>query len=509
MSAPIETVWPVGVTAVLWAAVAWRLRGQIRMPRWWWLLALVAVGVRLFWIPAWTAHAFDGHEAEYWDLFRGMKSPTRGGTVMVPGMQWFWWLLGHVLPASERLVVALMVVVGAASIGLTGGAIGLAGGRLAGWLAAWLLVFHGAHAAWSSSAYNVILPHFFSAAALFGAAASVRGRAGPWRSLVVLSIALSLALRMDTGTIGLAVAALVLFCRPDGATLVERLRRWAGPGLICAAITAACVWPMLWPGSLPGAGERTLSFSLNRFFWAPYHPFDRPVVAVCAAAVAVQAIRRHAALALVLVGWLVIHHGMMATFDDFGERHALVVAPALAGLLGLGLASMSWLGVAGLGLFVGFSALNVQDIAERFYGSEERYAAVLEQPPYADLPRVEWPGTPPKDCGWIAEDARVAARPIASHFNVLNPEEEAELRGSAGCLKWCVDVQDWRWSSRGVRDRALRLDHLFELHPAAVVVDPSTGYACLSMDVGHRTRTDTRPNDGNHGSTSRNDHAVP
>lgn len=509
MSSPIETVWPVGVVFLCWLGCAWRGRSALGLTGPAVALGVAAMLIRLVWIPAWSGHVFDGHEAEYWDLFRGMKAPTRGGTVMVPAMQWFWWLLGHVLPASERIVVSIMTAVGVASIGLTAGAIGRLGGRTAGWIAACLLVFNGAHAAWSSSAYNVILPHFFSAAALFAVSSSVRGQPGPWRALVVLSIAMSMALRMDTGTVGIAVASTAVLVRPDGASVWERLRGWALPGLICVAVTAACVWPMVWPGALPGSGERSLSFSLNRFYVAPYHPFDNLLLAAVLVASTVLALRRHAAVALVFVFWIGAHHGLMATFDDFGERHALVVLPAIVGLVGLGLSSVGAPGVVMFALALGVSLKDLSDVAHRYYGSEDRYVGVLEEPPYSDLPRVEWQGSPPEDCGWIAEDQRVASRPIASHFNILRPEEEASLRGSTGCLRWCADVQDWRWSSRGVRDRALRLQHLFDLTPMAVVVDPSTGYACVSMDVGHRTRSGTRLTDGNNGSTSRSDTSLP
>lgn len=509
MSTPMETVWPVGVVLILWLVAVVRARKGFRVTGAMALVGVIALAVRCFWVPAWTGHAFDGHEAEYWDLFRGMRDPTRGGTVMVPAMQWFWWGLGHVAPASERLVVALMAAFGVGSIGLAAGAVGRLAGPRAGWMTASLLVLHAGHAAWSSSAYNVIIPHLFSSMALFAVASSIRGQHGPWRSLVVLSVALAMAFRVDSGSIGVAVVVVVLLVRPDGASVLDRLRAWVGPGLTCIVVTGACIWPMLWPGQLPGSGERALSWSLNILFFAPYHPFDHPAMAAGLAVAAVAAVRRAPGLAMSLVVWVALHHGLMATFDDFGERHALVVAPALAGVAGIGLASLGGLGMAMLVGMAGLSAADLNDTANRYYGSEDRFIAVLNQAPYRDLPRVQWSGSPPADCGWVAEDRRVADRPVASHFNLLRPEEEASLRGSEGCIKWCVDVQDWRWSSRGVRDRALRLQHLFTLSPSAVVVDSSTGYACLTMDVGHRKRSRTRPIDETNVRTSRSDIGVP
>ena len=101
---PIGTVWPALVAfafLVLSVTSVWR---EIRLPRGWYWVAGLALVVRLVWVPALEMHQFDGHEAEYWDLFRGFREPSRGGTVMVPAMQWFWWLAGHVLPESHSLV---------------------------------------------------------------------------------------------------------------------------------------------------------------------------------------------------------------------------------------------------------------------------------------------------------------------------------------------------------------------------------------------------------------------
>ena len=75
---------------------------------------------------------------------------------------------------------------------------------------------------------------------------------------------------------------------------------------------------------------------------------------------------------------------------------------------------------------------------------------------------------------------------VTLNGDALDPAEEAALRGPSGCLAWCLDVQDWRWSSRGVRDRAIRLARLFPLEPAAVVIDPTSGYSCLMARLGAR-----------------------
>ena len=333
---PVETVWPVGVVAVAWLWLCWRHRSAFSVTPTMLALAVLAFGVRLWWIPALDVHVYDGHEAEYWDLFRGMRAPTRGGTVMIPGMQWLWWMLGHVLPAWPKLPVVLMSVVGVASIGLVGGTFGLLGGRLAGTIAALILVANPAHAAWSSSAYNVILPFFFCAMATFSAAWSTRQDRVPFalKLWVGTSLILAVALRMDTGMIALPVVAWLLTQGHRG-TVLQQLRSWAPAGALTLLMAGACIWPMIWPGGLPGDGERSVAIFNNITFLQVYGPFGGEAGLALLLLATIVVARERATLAWSLVAFAVAHHLMMATFDDFGERHALVALPAFAGVLGL------------------------------------------------------------------------------------------------------------------------------------------------------------------------------
>jgi len=97
-------------------------------------IASAALFVRLVVIPALTNHTYDGHEADYFDLFRGIAEPTRGGTVKVPAMQWFWWVMGQPfsnappeLPLLRVVPVLLMCVVSLVGIGTLAGAVGVLG----------------------------------------------------------------------------------------------------------------------------------------------------------------------------------------------------------------------------------------------------------------------------------------------------------------------------------------------------------------------------------------------
>ena len=483
---PIVTVWPVWVVALMWLWLCWRHRRTLSPTVPVLLAGAVVLALRLWGVPALEAHLFDGHEAEYWDLFRGEQRPTRGGTVMVPAMQWFWWLLGRALPAWPELPVVIMAVVGTLSVGLLGGAFALLGGPRAGAVAAAVVAVSPAHIAWSSSAYNVILPFFFCSMAIYSAAWCARQPrlSRSMQAWVGTSLVLALSTRMDTGMVAVLVALLVLVEARRASTVMELLWAWSPAGLLTILVGGACIWPMIWPGGLPGDGERGAAFFNNLMFFEVYGPLSSTAGLAVMLLSLVTTLKVRPRLAGVLGTFLVLHHLLMVTFDDFGERHALVALPALAGVIGLATwHPAGWLS-AGAALLLNVSA--IPDLRERFYGSEDVFSMHLDRE-YSALPRVDISTVPPPQCGWVAEDQRVAADPIASHFNVLHPEEEARLRGPSGCLRWCLDVHDWRWSSRGVRDRALRLSHLFVLTPRHVVTDPGTGYACLVMDIGQRT----------------------
>ena len=515
---PLSTVWPAGVAAVLLVAALILARHYMRLPRGWMAVASAALFVRLVVIPALTGHTFDGHEADYFDIFRGVAEPTRGGTVKVPAMQWFWWLVGQPFSAAPpdhallRVVpVLLMSLVSLVGIGTLAGAVGLLAGRRAGWFAAALLVVHPAHATWSTSAYNIILPHALGCLALY-AVARIATRAGPPGALGWVAAgagALSVAMRLDTATVGLALVSLALLVRPEGVSMGRRLRGLLLPGLVGIGLAALAIWPMVWPGELPGAGERELAFRINLGLLDYYAPFHHWLGLGLLSVAGLAAARAHPRATLALVPLALVHHLLMASFDDFGVRHTLPSLVSLAFIVGAGAAAIPRLGLVVLVVVLGVNMHHTQDQANRFYADEAAFRAVLDTEPWDSLPRVSWPGGIRADCGWVAEDRRVRRGEVTSHFNLLGPAEEKSLRGPDGCLLWCMDVQDWRWSSRGLRDRALRLQHLFDLQPASVVVEPDTGYACLAIQVGRRRISDGSVFDGSNSTAHRSDSSIP
>ena len=514
--APWQTVWPAGVALLVGVVAA------IRSRRSWWLdrrdvrwLALIvgaALLVRLAVLPAFVRYYPDGHEAEYWDIFRGVRAVNRGGTVLYPAMQWLWWALGELLPHQHASLVVSMSVTGALGAAIWGAAVRRWLGPAAGALAALMVVVHPVHAAWSSSAYNVILPWTLSAVVLW-CSASIAKERHPRSGVAWLgasAFVLAVATRMDAAMVAVPAGLLAVGVAPEGMPLSRALRRRLSPGVLAALafallFSALCIWPLVFPGEVPGAGERAVSFAINRAWMAPHMPFQGAAgIAVLVAALLMTVLQRPLFGLVWLLSGVGVHL-LMASFDDYGDRHALwalfawTAAISAAGSADAGRGppwggrALRWGGRGVVVVAVGVSLLGLNDMRERFYGSEEAHARVLtEAAPFKELPRwtVEEARLGPdgQACGWVNEDPRVSPQPQRSHFNLIRPEEAADLRGPSGCLRWCADVQDWRWSSRGVRDRALRTEHLYALEAVAVVTDSASGYACLVVELGRRLR---------------------
>ena len=456
-----------------------------------WILGvtLLAVFVRLGWLPVFERHIYDGHEAEYFALFMHERVPTRGGTVMYPLMQWAYWVLGSAF-TGELWPVLWAVGLGLGSILFMAVAVGSAFGPTVAGLVAVGVAVMGNHAFWSTSAYNVIHPAFFCCVALACAfrwrQAKAEGRPALWLwSSLWSSALLAVCLRLESGVLLVPLLAIVL-----GTVRRVSLREW-GTVMLGAVLGVCAIWPLLFPGGLPGEGERWLSFHLNWNAFIYSGPWAHPLWLV--AVIAGVGFARSATLPW--IGWFLVSHLVMATFDDFGFRHMLLPSIALLVIGCVGLERiwrredvMRWTAVflGGSGLFV--AVVDTADIATRFYQTEEAWEAAVRAR-YADVTLQDMTPESRPNCALISEADVIAEEPPLSHFNLIAHEEAEALRARTGCLHWCPDVQDGRWSSRAVLDRAIRVESLYELTPIGMVREPASGYACLLYEVGAR-----RPN---------------
>ena len=479
----------LGLAVALWLAASdLRLWPEGRGPRIGVAALLtLAAAVRLVFVPAWWAHRYDGHEAEYYAIFLGERGLGEASTRLYPAMQALWALVGHVAPRVPQVPVLLSV-----GIGLAGGlclarAAGWLFGFRAGWIVAVLLAVHPAAAAWAGSAYNVIAPNALLTLALAAiAAVEVRSQAAVRLAWVAgMAFGLAVACRVEVAVFGVTLLGLALVSSAG-------FGRLALPLLGGAVLGALATAPLL-VGGAPGDGEREVALNMNLLWFDPYGAWGSGAGLVLLGLAALLACWRSPRRAWPLLLGVVAIHVTMAGFDDFGERHALLALPGLALLLAAGGLSFGWRTLWLPLLALGFLVPDLVSLRWRYEGSEQSFAALVRRGPYAELPvwtlrRPAMSGRSPvnPNCGWISEDERVSTPPLSSHFNLWDSAEAESLRGAGDCLHWCLDAGDWRWDSRSVRDRAMRVAHLYEITPIAVVEEPSSGYACLVMEIGPR-----------------------
>ena len=412
-------------------------------------------------------HVFDGHEAEYYDIFRGERSISRGSVMLYPALQWLYAGLGQLgshswLLLSVSILGSLLSIVATYGIGRR-----LLGVRV-GATAAFLLAIWGNHAFWATSAYNVSLPLAMGLVAIWGLLVCADEEEST-RAAALASGAAILAVSMRIEIVLLAPLGLLLFSfrRP-------RLRR-ATLGLLAlgALLSGIAVALILSAGPLPGGEERQEALLSNighLGFWAP---LDGWVGLACLGG-AVLGWRRNARVTAVLLLFLVGLHLAIASFNDAGFRHSVLGRWAAAILLGALADSVTGrLVLAAVSISV---LLHTKDVAERYYLSEEEFGKSLAEAP-------NFPEEKLSDCVLICEDSRVVSEgQQRSHFNLLYPNPNEDLWAEKGCVYWLFGVQDARWSSRAVRDRALRILADFETSDRGRLV-LSNGYVGSVLEV--------------------------
>jgi len=457
---------------LVWGAGS--VRREVRVDRTLLGVLAMALAVRALWMPL-DRHIFDGHEAEYLDIFLGNKALSRGGPLLYPAHQWITRGLGLVLRHPAGLV-GFSLCASLVSIGATWGWANRFFGRQVALWAAMFLALWGNHAFWSSSAYNVILPHALTMVALWALVRlSDEKHALGWSLVAGGAGALAVATRVESIT-WLPMGIVML-----GVVHPPKVRRWLPALALGLLLGGVSMFFVLWPGTVPGEGQRYISLANNLGMLHYFDPFHRPLGWVVVGIGSVCLFRRQAWVTLGLGGMVVGSHLLFSTFDDYGFRHVVGVAPALVVLVS-GVAMHRWVRLLGIPV-CGWMLVHTADVAQRYYQSEEAFGASLD----SELPR-QGLGTL-GECALICEDGRVLPEEAQkSHFNLLDPAEVHQLRQEYGCIQWLVGVQDARWSSRAVRDRAVRLEHLFQINPLAVVEGEDNGYVGLLVDVGRRHR---------------------
>jgi hypothetical protein len=311
-------------------------------------------------MTSWSRLVFEGHESLYRDAFLGVS--VRASTQAYPVLTGIYALLGQATNDVRALVV-FSALAGAA--GVIGAAVwvGRTVSPKAGLWAGVLISVLPEHVAWSTSAYNVILPH-----ALLMWAMVFRGR---WAYLLC---AMAVSMRAET-------------------ILLVPL---AGVGGFAGGLTGLGV--LLFTGiQFTQVTPATLAFDIN---W-PMVTYLGPVVL----GLSVMGLRAAGGWKLMLIAaWV---HAVGSGFDDYGARHALLGGVALCGLT----AAARWVWVPSLAL-IGLSYATFER-ASQWNASDDGEIAVSAR----NL------GPPPlKQCVEVTEEPHVPGQAMPSHARFFRGE---------------------------------------------------------------------------------------
>lgn len=413
-----------------------------------------------------------GHEAEYLEILQGTQGLDAGNSARMPAMQWLLWSAGQ-LGLGHGAAMAASLLSGALACVAWSSALGRLHGRWVGLGAGLSLALWGNLAAWSSSIYNVVLPFFFVCVAFWALSLLLDGE-DPLGAGLLAGAAAGLAVSLRLDTLWVAPSGLLLLALGMRRSPASADWRWVPALLLGALIAVASLLAVRDSGELPGSGEWLESFGLNWALFVYFEPFQRLWVLPAVVIGVVLGLRDQWRVWVPLCVLLLSVHTAMAGFNDYGARHLLSAGLVLSAGLGLCLRHrLAWLplGVAVLGLVA-----SLVDMRQRFYASEERFVEGLDP----ELPG--WTRQDLGDCALISEDTRIAPEgEQLSHFNLWREEEFAALQAQHGCVLWLKGSQDYRWSSLAVRDRALRVERLYDLEPLAVVSNSEDGYVALVL----------------------------
>jgi hypothetical protein len=284
--------------------------------------------------------------------------------------------------------------------------------------------------------------------------------------------ALAVSTRLETLFVVPFALVMIAFAK------AKNIRLWGAGTLVGAALGVWAILMVLHGGETPGTESRALSFANNIGNLAYWAPFDSIVGTIVLGVGMIVGLRRWPKLFVSILVTGVVVHVAFSTFDDYGSRHValfswLAVIPAAA----LVADKRAWpFGVVAVALLIA----HLSEVSSLYYQSEEAFEQSID-PELAQMSHSEL-----SRCSLICEDGRVVPEgEQRSHFNLLDPLEAQSLREEGGCIYWLRGLEDVRWSSRAVRDRATRLNYLYDMSDIAVYRQ-TDGYVGVVVEVGAR-----------------------
>lgn len=427
-----------------------------------------------------------GHEADYYECFAGRQSPSNAhgykAYVSYPILRWGYWVLGGIVGRDAGPVPLMAVNAVARGIGVFAFgwlAAALARRSEAGIAAGVLLALHPIHAFWGAAFFHVAIP--WTGMAICSLLSVLAWRTGQMRLLLAAAASgcLVVSVRVEWGLLAVGLAVLLFGGLGAGWGRHARVRT---PGFWIAPLVLVALWiPSLLAsggaiteqGGYHDASGYLASIGRQGLWLAVFAPWHWPWMG----ALVLLGLHRWGRDPAVgwrgpasLVVFVVIGHVGLATFNDYGYRHALL--PTIGVLLGASFAAPAMLEGGRVRLVVGAlagaavltSVLGLADAWNRYYASEE---AFMEQVPGFDGPELRATTLEDGSCYLVTDNERLWGMGLSgSHFNLMDPGEAVwHWREHDGCVLWLLDRSQWRWDSLGPRDRADKLRYWFSWEP--------------------------------------------
>lgn len=330
------------------------------------------------------------------------------------------------------------------------------------WLTFLWLMTIPLHWVWSLSAYNIIFPFFFVSLGFW----LLVQHKSHWS--VAAALALGVSMRLELFYVCVPILYWAWF---------ERKQHWS---LIAVLLLPVLSVTGMMTAVIPGEGERGLSFSVNWSlvqFHSPYHWLFPLLLYGWFLGQKREMIHWMNGALLLVIG----NHLLMATFDDYASRHTLVSVVGFCVLLAPIVAHKKARVVLAGVLLV--HVIELRNIRERWYAEPEVFLEAIRKE-YPSLSVKTVAEARSEQCAWVAEEEAFAGEPVLSHFNLLDPTEVQELFMEHSCIDWCLGFQDWRWSSLGVYDRAVRIRTMYDVEEKSIV--QSEEQFCLQFKIGKR-----------------------
>ena len=390
-----------------------------------------------------------GHEALYFEISQGIQSLQPPDTLHYPTQQILWWFLQLPVRFLPEGLGPLLV---SAGIPVLFSKL-FSHSHNTNWKGFLWVVTLPAFLDWGCSYYNVLPPVLFALLFLLGIQRS-------YRYITLFSGFLLLGSRIEWIVV-LPFIFLGSFSKKETTILTIVLSFW----------WMFLIW--IFDQEIPGSGERWQAFFTNISLTNYLDIYSHLGFAWVIFAIFLHQRLPKKQIAGLLI-WCFSVHIFMSTFNDYGFRHVFPI------WLGIGYiivhSKTVWIPVICAHLFTAIQHYQLHYADEMAWAKYTQELSIPNTLLTLSLQEVQDIG-----CARIAESDIFQQEPVLSHFNLYNVSEYQDLQQEHGCVQWCLEFNQWRWTSLGVSDRNHRINNMYHTKILGLIKEKEQ--SCVLYDV--------------------------